>query len=481
VRIGRYVIHDEIAAGGMATVHLGRLVGQAGFARTVAVKRLLPQLARDPDFVSSFVDEARLAARVIHPNVVPTLDVVVEDHETIVVMEYVHGASLARLLRDGRPPLGVTLTILTQVLAGLHAAHEATGPRGRPLRLVHRDVSPQNVMVGVDGSARLLDFGVAKAAWRIQQTRQAIVKGKLAYMAPEQLEAKAIDRRADVFGASIILWEALTGARLFGGTPEETRALLLSGSAPRPSSVVDGLPPELDRIVVRGLARDPEARFATALEMAAALEAIGLPSTTREVSAWVASRAGDELARRSALLVRLDEETTGSVDGPVGPMIEAAALRERRQEEATAVGPPKAVAPPPSTPAEGPARRRRSLLPAVLLLAVAGAGAVAVVARSGRGPRDARPTAPSAAPDAVTISVVGRSASPPDVPPALDSAVPAKTAGARPAGASSRSHPRSTVPSELSSPAPRPPRPPDCDPPYTVGPEGVRRYRAECL
>jgi len=192
--IGRYVLFDELAAGGMATVHLGRLLGPVGFSRTVAIKRLHSQFSKDPEFVASFLDEARIAARIRHPNVVPTLDVVATADELFLVMEYVKGEALSTLVTLARKdsagmPIPVCLAIVVNALSGLHAAHVATNEAGEPLGIIHRDVSPQNFLVGVDGVARVLDFGIAKAAGRAQQTRDGILKGKLSYMPPEQLHA----------------------------------------------------------------------------------------------------------------------------------------------------------------------------------------------------------------------------------------------------------------------------------------------------
>jgi eukaryotic-like serine/threonine-protein kinase len=183
--VGRYALYGKIAAGGMATVHLGRLLGPVGFSRTVAIKRLHPQFTEDPDFVSMFLDEARLAARIRHPSVVPTLDVVTAGGEIFLVMEFVLGETLARILRTLAPkgeriPLPIVASVFSNVLHGLHAAHEAKSERGTPLEMVHRDVSPHNVMIGVDGTARLLDFGIAKAIGRLQTTREDQIKGKLA-------------------------------------------------------------------------------------------------------------------------------------------------------------------------------------------------------------------------------------------------------------------------------------------------------------
>ena len=223
--IGRYALYDQIAAGGMATVHFGRLHGPVGFSRLVAVKRLHPEFSRDREFVSMFIDEARHAARVRHPNVVQTLNVVDTEGELFVVMEYVQGESLARLLQAARTagpvPIPIACAIMCGVLNGLHAAHEATDTDGEPLGLVHRDVSPQNVLVGVDGIPRVLDFGIALVTSRKRTTGDGKLKGKFGYMAPEHIDGHAC-RQSDVFATGIVLWEVLTGKRLFGGDDAKT-------------------------------------------------------------------------------------------------------------------------------------------------------------------------------------------------------------------------------------------------------------------
>src|SRR5882724_8956186 len=270
--IGRYALFGEIASGGMATVHFGRMVGPVGFSRTVAIKRLHPQYAKDPEFVGMFLDEARLASRVQHPNVVTTLDVVNMPNEVFLVMEYVAGESLSKLVRnakkeEGRIPPNHVAGIIAGMLHGLHAAHEAKSERREPLNIVHRDVSPQNVLVGVDGVARVLDFGVAKAALRSQSTRDGQMKGKLSYMSPEQLNGKPVDRRTDLFAAGVVLWEALTGRRLFDGSDAgEIFAKLLASEIPRPSTLTTGISPTLDTVVMKALERDPDRRYQTARE-----------------------------------------------------------------------------------------------------------------------------------------------------------------------------------------------------------------------
>jgi eukaryotic-like serine/threonine-protein kinase len=310
--VGRYALHQEIASGGMATVHLGRLLGQVGFSRTVAVKRLHPQFAKDPEFVAMFLDEARLAGRIQHPNVVSTLDVVATDGELFLVMEYVHGESLSRLLRRLRktgeqmPPVAVS-SIMCGALHGLHAAHEARSERGQPLGIVHRDVSPHNIMVGLDGVARVLDFGVAKAVGRMQTTREGQLKGKLAYMAPEQLRGGKVDRRVDVYAAGVVLWESLAGRALFHGDNEGmVVAKVLDGATDPPSRYCSALAPGVDALVMRALEPDPEARWASARELALALEdAIGVASP-RRVGDLVERLASESLTNRSRLVEQIE-------------------------------------------------------------------------------------------------------------------------------------------------------------------------------
>lgn len=312
------MIHGEIAAGGMATIHYGRLRGPIGFARTVAIKTLHPQFAKDPAFVAMFIDEARLTARIRHPNVAQTLDIVSLEGELFIVMEYVHGASLSHLLRpedDGEPtsvPLGVLSSVVCGVLHGLHAAHEVSGDDGKPLRLVHRDVSPQNILVGADGTSRVVDFGIAKALGRVYSTREGEIRGKLAYMAPEQVTGKEIDRRTDVFAAGILLWESLTGERLFGRAGEaETLAAVLRAEIEPPSAFNPDVPPEVDAVCLRALERVPADRFQTAHEMAIALEARLPVASPRQVAEWVAVRAGDVLVERSRSVALIETTARG--------------------------------------------------------------------------------------------------------------------------------------------------------------------------
>ena len=311
-KVGRYLLHREIAHGGMATVHIGRLLGQVGFTRTVAIKRMHEHCARDPEFVSMFIDEARLAARIRHPNVVPTLDVVALDGELFLVMEFVQGETLARLIRRStkanlRIAPRVASSVITGLLEGLHAAHEAVGEHGEPLSIVHRDVSPQNVMVGTDGVARVLDFGVAKAANRLQTTRDGQIKGKIEYMAPEQIRGGAVDRRTDVYSAACCLWEMLTGRRLFiADNPVTLWGMVLEGKAEKPSTMNPEVSPDLDAITMRGLDPDPTRRYGTAEQMAIELEqSVGI-ATPREVGRWVQTLVSKKLRELDGVIAELD-------------------------------------------------------------------------------------------------------------------------------------------------------------------------------
>lgn len=325
--VGRYAIYKMIARGGMATVHLGRLLGPIGFSRTVAIKRLHAQFASDPDFTTMFLDEARLAARIRHPNVVPMLDIVSTTDELFLVMDYVPGESLGRLLqamrsKKARIPIPIAISIVTDMLHGLHAAHTATNERGEALGIVHRDVSPQNVLVGTDGQARILDFGVAKAAGRMQETREGQIKGKLSYMAPEQLLGAEIDCKTDIYAASIVLWEALTG-RICAESNNEGAIItrILKSEILPPSKVLaesnveldeptQRLLERLDAITMRGLDRNPANRFDSARDMASALEDAIAPASMSSVSAWVEEAAGDLLKKRALLLSDIESSST---------------------------------------------------------------------------------------------------------------------------------------------------------------------------
>lgn len=304
--VGRYALYESIGGGGMATVHLGRMTGAAGFTRVVAIKRLLPAHAEPSEQRTLLVDEARVASRIRHPNVVTTLDVVEAEHELLLVMEYVHGLPLSTLSAAARPriPVPIAVRIVLDMLAGLHAAHEARSERGTWLEIVHRDVSPQNVIVGSDGIARIVDFGIAKARGKVAMTADGQIKGKLGYMAPEQLRAHDVDRRTDLYACGIVLWELLAGRTFYERTTADVFSAVkdaLGREVPAPGST-----PALDAVVLRATARDPEARFATADDMAAALEAASPAAKPREVAAFLEEVGQARLEARGMLVSNLE-------------------------------------------------------------------------------------------------------------------------------------------------------------------------------
>jgi serine/threonine protein kinase len=313
-RVGRYEIVTRIGGGGMAHVYLARALGSmqngAGFERLAAVKVLHPHLADDQGFVDMFLHEARVAANIRHPNVVTILDLGIESGLLYNVMDYIEGDTLAAVQSTASAlgkgvPLPIALRIAVDVLSGLHAAHELRDEQGELLNVVHRDVTPQNVMLGVDGTARLTDFGVARARGRLLATTHGMLKGKLSYMPPEQLEAAELDRRADVFAMGVTLWETLALRRLYPGrsTYELARR---NARAPYRSlrEFYPTLPPVIDEVCARALAHDPDARFPSAAAFADALEQHfgAMLATSRDVGALIAAVARDKIEREHDVL-----------------------------------------------------------------------------------------------------------------------------------------------------------------------------------
>jgi serine/threonine-protein kinase len=303
-QLGRYEVLTQLASGGMASVYIARAQGVAGFERLVAIKVLHPHLAYEQEFVSMFLDEARLAARIRHMNVVPTIDISDSPGDGyFLVMEYIEGNHLGALLGEAakkgeRLPRPFVCRVLLDALQGLSAAHRLTDEDGHPLKLVHRDVSPHNILVGTDGIARLTDFGVAKADVRMASTRAGQFKGKLSYMAPEQASSSETDQRSDLFSVGIILWESLTGRRLFKGESNAaTLNRLLNERVVKPSIVLPELEP-FDDVAMRALSRSPEERFQNADELGEALEQAagrGGVAKTRDVAEVVRALDSEKL------------------------------------------------------------------------------------------------------------------------------------------------------------------------------------------
>ncbi len=309
-RIDRYELIAELASGGMASVYLARLVGMGGFERFFAIKRLHPHLGSEEGFVSMFLDEARIVAGIRHQHVVPVLEVGASEHGYYLVMEYIEGETLGVFLSQGvddgnAMPPGAAVRIALDSLAGLHAAHEHVDPDGRPIGLVHRDVSPQNILVDTNGVARIADFGVAHATSRLSTTRAGQLKGKVAYMAPEQARGEGVSPRSDVFAAGIVLWECLTSRRLFLAENEAvTLNRLIFEPIPRLREINPAMPEAVDRVLARALERDPARRYASAADMADELQAAARASrmlaSASDVKTYVRSVIGVAMERRRA-------------------------------------------------------------------------------------------------------------------------------------------------------------------------------------
>jgi serine/threonine-protein kinase len=315
--LGRYRLLFRIAAGGMAEVYVGAQRGERGFRKLVAIKRMLPHLGTDEHFVQMFLDEARIAADIASPYVVPTLDLGVDENDApFLVMELVVGLSLAQLLRSvfargERVPAPIALELLAQAADGLHDAHEARSATGVPLGIVHRDISPQNVLVGVDGRARITDFGVARALNRLTRTNTGELKGKFAYFSPEQASAGDIDARADVFALGVVAWETFAGERLFATDNPLTTLEAVRGKAiPRLDAPPWGCSKAVANAVADALERDLSKRFSTATEFSRALRAAmgGARTDRAEIEAWLQKVEG---ARLDALRQKIEAAIAG--------------------------------------------------------------------------------------------------------------------------------------------------------------------------
>ncbi len=344
VRLGRYTLRYRIAQGGMASVYLARLSSAAGFEKWVAVKTIHPHIASNPKFVRMFLDEARLAAQLDHPNLCSVFDFGEADGTYYLAMEYLHGETLGAVARKayserGSMPRDLSARVVADAARGLHAAHELRAEDGRPAGVVHRDVSPENIFVTYRGVAKVVDFGVARSNQQAaDRTATGELKGKLAYMSPEQMQDHPIDRRTDVWALGVVLWEITVGRRLFRRhTDGATVLAVIRDTIPRPSKLKPDYPKALEAIVMRALERDPEKRYQSAHDLARALESYlastGVPMSTDEIGDYMHGLFAEQIEFREQYLRRSQNEepveelvslwNTGSVPqsetpGPIG-------------------------------------------------------------------------------------------------------------------------------------------------------------------
>ncbi len=355
-QFGKYLLVHRVGIGGMAELFLAKQTGLKGFEKVLAIKKILPHLTQDSEFVSMFVNEGKLAALLTHQQIVQIFDLGHVDGAYYLAMEYVMGKDLRAVStrareRLGRLPIDHALSIVSQVASGLDYAHRKKDLTGRDLNIVHRDVSPQNVLVSYEGEVKLVDFGIAKAAGIGQETKTGILKGKLAYMSPEQAMGRSIDRRSDVFALGIVLYELLTGRRLFKGDSDlSTLEQVRTANVEPPKRVDADIPDALEAAVMTALARDPEGRYQTAAEFQAALEAIsverGRGSSTLHLSQFMASLFAEEQRADNERLQSIHQETV-RMPSPQRP-----AAAPARSQDQPRRRPPSRPAPRPEPPPE---------------------------------------------------------------------------------------------------------------------------------
>jgi serine/threonine-protein kinase len=328
-RVGRYRLLGELGQGGTATVWVAVASGPAGFSKLVVLKKMKAHFATEPGFAEMFLTEARLAARLNHPNIVQTNEVFDENGLPVIVMEYLEGKSLADISVARRPDSEFTLhhylAAVSEALSGLHYSHELTDYKGRPLELVHRDVTPHNVFVTYEGQVKILDFGIAKLRNSTVETETGIVKGKLRYIPPEQIIGEDVDRRADIYSVGVMLWEAAVGEKMWRGLGDAAvMNRVINEEIPRPREKNPDVDPRLERLIMKALAPDPRDRHQTAQELQRDLDDVrsklGSTLTSRDLApALVAMFSGDRSKTRELIQMRLAEGSQSNAKSSVPP------------------------------------------------------------------------------------------------------------------------------------------------------------------
>jgi serine/threonine protein kinase len=478
--MGRYELVRPLAVGGMAELHLARFRSIEGFEKLAVVKRLRPEYAQSSDMVNMFLGEARLLANMQHPNVVHVYDVGSESGSFYFAMEYLRGQDVRHVLRKaGRVPLENALFIVASALAGLHYMHERRGPDGVPLGIVHRDVSPANLFVTYDGTPKVLDLGIAKVE-SSHETKAGVLKGKVRYMAPEQIDGTKVDRRTDVFAAGIVLWELTVGRRLFEGKDVAVLLQIAVQEVELPSSSCPGYPPELERIVMKALERDPARRYATAREMQQDIEGFArearLALSAAGLEAFMAHTFEAELQALNAAQ-RADHLSAHLLETRSDAMSKSGIVSGSRSNPATT----KAL---PAPWQSGPRWLMAGAGALALLLAVMGLVRLFAPNPPAAAASPSAPT-PSAAPAAV-LSLATATPMPAPKPEAAPSTVAAPT-DARTAAPPARPN---TSRSRSFAGSPSRPGPSDeetrpaaasCNPPYTVDTNGIEHFKPGCL
>lgn len=446
---GKYRKLGALGKGGMAHVFLAVSSGPAGFNKLLVLKELKAELVDDPDFVKMFLDEARLCARLNHPNIVHTYDVLEGGGAPpTLVMEYLEGQALSTLIARASRGEGLgslNLRAISEALAGLHYAHELADYDGTPLGLVHRDVSPQNIFVCYDGSVKLLDFGVAKVRGAMVQTATGVIKGKLGYMAPEVLMGKPIDRRADIFSVGVMIWEALARRRITRGRSDvEITGGRVSGNEGRLADIAPETPPRLIEICEKAMALNVAERYSTALELKRALDAELDASASVDRLGAICAELFAEERRQLAKTIEANLKQPAAeepISLPQAKVEESSQPSDAGDPTTPAVMTPGGLTPSATELSAAPAPSRRPWLfvgAAALALVVI---AIAVVALRAPPPATSEPSPPSAQPSPVAAPSAAALAPPPATPPPVESAAPAPSVAPEPAAPSRERRP----------------------------------------